>query len=402
MDHQSFGRVAAGAAALALWCSVPGWAQTRADEIARQQEEKARTAKPDQPSRGEVFFEQFEQGKWFVGAPRGWYPMFGSIYPGGGFAPGGGYRHHIGYDSYVDVSGMYSLANYKKVQIAGSTPNHVKGRLDMSGSISWLDATRVPFYGLGNDSDPNGRTNFRISRSQVEGTAMLHLVDWLRLRLDGGVDDYAQKSGQGPSPSIEEVFSPETAPLLGEDLLYLRGEASATVSWLQSAGYSRTGGLYRLAYEEFNPLRGDGGTFGFVRTEIVQHVPILHEAWVLSFRARTESIVRKSDVVPYFLMPWLGSGNTLRAYTTGRFRDRHTLLLTSELRWFPNRLGLDMALFFDAGKVGPQRTSLTLDGMKTDYGIGVRFHTPTATALRMELARGQEGLRIVLAAGAPF
>jgi hypothetical protein len=402
MDHQFLGRVAAGALALAFGCSTPSWAQTRADEIARQQEEKARTAKPDQPSRGEVFFGQFEQGKWFVGVPRGWYPIFGSIYPGGGFAPGGGYRHHIGYDSYVDVSGMYSLANYKKIQIAGSTPNHVKGRLDMSGSISWLDATQVPFYGLGNDSDSNGRTNFRISRSQVEGTAMLHLVDWLQLRLDGGVDDYAQKSGQGASPSIEEAFSPETAPLLGEDLLYLRGEASATVSWLQSAGYSRTGGLYRLAYEEFNPLRGEGGTFGFVRTEIVQHVPILHEAWVLSFRARTESIVRKSDVVPYFLMPWLGSGNTLRGYTTGRFRDRHTQLLTGELRWFPNRLGLDMALFFDAGKVGPQRTSLTLDGMKTDYGIGARFHTPTATALRMDLARGQEGWRIVLAAGAPF
>lgn len=55
-----------------------------------------------------------------------------------------------------------------------------------------------------------------------------------------------------------------------------------------------------------------------------------------------------------------------------------------------------MALFFDAGKVGPERSSLTLDGMKTDYGIGVRFHSPTATVLRMELARGQEGWRTVL------
>ena len=403
-DQQSLGRVVAGALviALALACSTPSSAQTRADEIARRQEDKARTAKPDQLGRGEMFFEQFEQGKWFIGEPRGWYPVFGSIYPGGGFAPGGGYRHHIGYDSHVDASAMYSLANYKKVQIAGRTPNHMNDRLDLEAAVSWLDATQIPFYGLGNDSDPNGRTNFRISRSQVVGAAVLHLVDWLRLRLDGGLDDYTQKSGQGAYPSIEDVFSPEAAPLLGENALYLRGEASAAVFWLQSAGYSRTGGLYRVAYEEFNPLRGDGGTFGFVRTELVQHVPIMHETWVLSLRGRTESIVRKSDVVPYFLMPWLGSGNTLRGYTTGRFRDRHTLLLTGELRWFPNRLGLDMALFFDAGKVGPQRTSLTLEGMKTDYGIGVRFHTPTATALRMDLARGQEGWRIVLAAGAPF
>jgi hypothetical protein len=401
-DYQFLGRACAGTLVLALACGMPAWAQTRADEIARQQEEKARAAKPDQASRGERLFAQIEEGKWFLGVPRGWYPMFGSIYPGGGFTPGGGYRHHIGYDSYVDVSAMYSLANYKKIQIAGSTPNHLRDRLDMSGSISWLDATQVPFYGLGNESSQASRTNFRVSRTQVEGTAMLRLVDWLRLRLDGGLDEYTQKSGQGAYPSIEEVFVPATAPLLGEDALYLRGEASATVYWLQSAGYSRTGGLYRLAYEEFNPLRGAGGTFGFVRTEIVQHAPILRETWVLSVRARTESIVRDSDVVPYFLMPWLGSGGTLRAYTTGRFRDRHTLLLNGELRWFPNRLGLDMALFFDAGKVAPQRSRLTFHGMKTDYGIGVRFHTPATTALRLELARGQEGWRTVFAASAPF
>ncbi len=109
MDFQFLGRVMAGTLALALGCGAPALAQTRAEEIARQQEEKARTAQPDQPNRGERFFEDFEEGKWFVGAPRGWYPMFGSVYPSGGFTPGGGYRHHIGYDSYVDASAMYSI-----------------------------------------------------------------------------------------------------------------------------------------------------------------------------------------------------------------------------------------------------------------------------------------------------
>ena len=395
-------------AALLLWPTLsPAQTttapETRAGEIARRQEEKEKTAAPDKPNRGEAFLGQVEDGKWFVGEPRGWYPLFGSIYYGSGIALGAGYRHHIGYDSYVDASAMYSIAGYKLARIVGRTPNHVKGRLDLEGSIDWLDATRVPFFGLGNDSQASGRTNFRISRAQVEGSAALHLVDWLQLRLDGGVDDYTEKPGQGRQPSIETVYSPEQAPLLGSgDELYLRGEASAAVLWLQSPGYSRTGGLYRFAYEEFNPLRGSGGTFGFARTEFVQHLPILRETWVVSLRARTESIVRKSDVVPYFLMPYLGSGTTLRGYPTGRFRDRHTLLLSSELRWFPNRLGLDMALFFDAGKVAPQRSQLKLRDMKTDYGIGVRFHTPSSTVLRLDLARGLEGLRVVLTASAPF
>lgn len=385
------------------FAAAPLAAQTRADEIARQQDEKARAAAPDKPNKAEAFFERLEEGNWFAGPPRGWYPIFGSIYYGSGFAPGVGYRHYIGYDSYLDVSAKYSVANYKQVQLAASTPNHARHRLDLAGLIAWVDAPSVPFYGLGNDSTPDGRTHFRVSLSRMEGSAALHLVDWLRLRLDGGVDNYTQRPGQGSAPSIEEIYSPESAPLLGsDDLLYLRGEASATVQWLKSPTYSRTGGLYRFAYEEFNPLKGSGGTFGFARTEIVQHVPILRETWVVSLRARTESIVRESDVVPYFLMPYLGSGDTLRGYHTGRFRDRHTLLLTSELRWFPNRLGLDMAVFFDAGKVAPQRSHLTLEGMKTDYGLGVRFHTPSATALRLDLAKGLEGWRVVVATSPSF
>ena len=390
------------AVAVLLADNVPLLAQSRADEIARQQQARAETATPDVPSRVERFFEQSEQGKWFVGVPRGWYPAFGSIYPGGGFTGGVGYRHYIGYDSYVDASALYSVANYKQVKLAASTPNHLGDRLDLSGSIAWADATQVPFYGLGIGSSQDNRTSFRVNRTQVAGIATLHLVDWLQLALNGGIDDYTQLEGQGSFPSIETVFSPETAPLLGQDLTYLRGEVSAAALWLASPSYSRRGGLARLAYEEFNPLQGGGDTFGIASLEVVQHIPVLRETWVLSLRGRSESAVRPSDVVPYFLMPYLGSGSTLRGYTTGRFRDRHSLLLTSEMRWFPNRLGFDMALFFDAGKVAPEFAGLTLKDMKTDVGIGARFHTPASTVLRIELAHGLEGTRVVFAAAAPF
>src|SRR5688500_17726908 len=97
---------------------------------------------------------------------------------------------------------------------------------------------------------------------------------------------------------------------------------------------------------------------------------------MISLRAGTESIVRKSDVVPYFLMPTLTSGDTLRGYANQRFRDRHSLLISSELRWFPNRVGFDITLFVDISKVAPFRNDLTLNDLKTDYGIGVQFHTP--------------------------
>lgn len=382
--------------------TAPAWAQTRAEEIAQQQEEKARHLEPSKPNAAEVFLDQLEHGKWFIGIPRGWYPTFGSIYPGAGLTGGVGYRQYVGYDSYIDSVALYSMGGDKKIQVLANTPDHLEGRLDLMGTIGWIDGTRRPYYGLGNESDKGQFTSYRITRGFVEGAALLRPITWLRLRLDGGLDDYDQRRATGTGVPIEDLFTPATAPLLGGNPLYLRGEASAAAYWLESPGYSRTGGLYRFAYEQFNPLRGEGGTFGFVRTEVVQHLPIMRETWVVSLRARTESIVRKSDVVPFFLMPSLGGGNSIRGYATERFRDRHALLMSGELRWFPNRLGLDMALFADAGKVAPQRTGLTLKGMKTDYGVGVRFHTPTSTVLRLEVARGQEGLRVVFATSSPF
>ena len=386
---------------LSLFVSLSAAAQTRAEEVAKQQDDKAHHLTPYKPNAAETFLDQLEHGKWFIGTPRGWYPTFGSIYPGGGLTGGLGYRHYIGYDSYIDAGALYSIGGDKKIQIVASTPDHLDGRLDLMSAIGWIDGTRRPYYGLGNESDKAQFTTYRITHGFAEGAALLRPVKWLRLRVDGGLDDYDQRRATGTGRPIDEVFTPATAPLLGGNPRYLRAEVSAAAYWLESPGYSRRGGLYRFAYEEFNPVE-EGGTFGFVRTEVVQHLPIMRETWVVSLRARTESIVRKSDVVPFFLMPSLGGGNSIRGYLTERFRDRHALLMSSELRWFPNRLGLDMAFFADAGKVAPLRTGLTFDRMRTDVGIGMRFHTPTSTVLRLEVARGWEGLRFVFATSSPF
>ena len=40
--------------------------------------------------------------------------------------------------------------------------------------------------------------------------------------------------------------------------------------------------------------------------------------------------------------------------------------------------------------------------MKSDVGFGVRFHSLVATPLRIELAKGSEGLRLVFAGSAAF
>ena len=115
-----------------------------------------------------------------------------------------------------------------------------------------------------------------------------------------------------------------------------------------------------------------------------------------------QTTVDDDDVVPYFLMPSLGSSSTLRAFNSRRFRDRHSLLASGEFRWIPNRLGMDMALFYDAGKVTSRRADLNFSGLEHNAGIGLRLHGPSLTVIRIELARGSEGWNTVFSSSAAF
>ena len=90
-----------------------------------------------------------------------------------------------------------------------------------------------------------------------------------------------------------------------------------------------------------------------------------------------------------------------RAYGSWRLRDLNSLLLQGEWRASVNRF-LEMALFYDAGTVAPRRQDLSLSGMKSDYGIGFRFHGAISTPLRIELAKGNEGMVLNFSASQVF
>ena len=100
-------------------------------------------------------------------------------------------------------------------------------------------------------------------------------------------------------------------------------------------------------------------------------------------------------------LPAVGGGSSLRGYSSWRFRDRNSLELQGEWRVMVNRY-VDMAVFYDTGKVAAHTSDLDLDHLKHDAGLGFRFHGPISTPLRIDFAKGSEGLSIVFAASASF
>lgn len=373
--------------------------ETRADAIASLQEGKSKKVQPYQEDKAEHLIRKFEAI--FLEDPSGVYPYFASVYHGGGLTGGVGYRKFYGDNTNWFVQGLYSVKNYKLIEGGTESKDHLAKRLSFGTKAGWRDATQVAYYGLGMKNTPDDRTNFRFRETYADGHTTFRPIKWSVIKGTVAYEHWEILEGKGGFPTTQAIHTTQSAPGLGANPSFVHSTASAGFDWRPSPGYARRGGLYEVTLDDYHSVRG--GAYGFQKLtgEVIQHLPLLRETWVLAARGRVETTLRDGDVVPYFLLPKLGSGNTLRAYAADRFRDRHSMLMNAEFRWLPS-IGLDMAFFYDMGKVAPYRHDLSFKGLKSDVGVGARFHGLLATPLRVDFAVGNEGWRIVISGGPPF
>ena len=212
---------------LAFCLIVPASAdaqETRAEEIAAKQKEKAAALKPYQPNAFEKIMASLEES--FVSPPNGFYPAFGSIYPGGGFTFGAGYRQFYGRSAVWNVQGLYSL-NYKQVEVGTSTPWHGRGASATNsrgdGSTLLRSATTGSAWATGLAGRITVcRTVTRRSRAHASDP-----VDATRGEV--GFDGIDTGEGSGRHPSIETVSDAVTAPGLGSSPSFIRTEGLAAI-----------------------------------------------------------------------------------------------------------------------------------------------------------------------------
>lgn len=373
---------------------------TRAALVAAQQAEKAADLRPYGLGPGEAILRKVEER--FISGTLHWHPFFNSAYPGGGFTLGAGYLTYVSPYNTVDVRGSITISGYKRIESEFRMPRLFRRRGTLSVLGGWREATQVGFFGIGNGSSKEARTNFSFRQPYV-GAQLLVRPSRGAFELGAGIEysQWKQVSGRGAYPSVESIYTPEELPGLNSSPTYLHSNVTAAFDWRPGADYARRGGYYGVTLHDYWDREG---TYSFrqVDYEAVQHIPIFRDAWVLSLRGRAQLTTSGDDqVIPFFMLPALGSGSTLRGYASWRFRDRHSILLSAEWRILVNAF-LDTAVFYDAGKVTSSRHDVNLKNLQDNFGIGLRIHGPATTPIRIEIARGDEGLRLVFAASSAF
>jgi hypothetical protein len=375
-------------------------APSRASVIAAQQHEKATQLEPYQPNRAEAIVKEVEQ--LLAGDKLHWHPFFESAYRGGGFTLGGGYLRHVGDYNWVDVRGSATFSGYLRFEGEFRAPRLFDRRGSLSIVGGWRQATAVGYYGLGTAATSADDEAF-YSFTQPYASATLDVRPHRRwLVVSGGLElSQWRPDGSDAGLSIEDAYTPESAPGLGASPTYLQLFGAVAADTRTAPGYTRRGGRYSVTA---NSYVDDGGLYGFRRFDYdaIQHVPVARDAWVLSLHGRVETThTSRGQQVPFFMMPALGGGSDLRGFGSWRFRDLNSLLLQAEWRVLVNTF-FDTALFVDAGKVTNRAADLDFRGLKSDYGIGFRIHGLLATPLRIDLARGNEGFHLVFSSNAVF
>ncbi len=374
---------------------------TREEAIVARQREKAAGLRPYQPHRIEAIFNRVEDV--LASGPRSLHLFFGSAYQGGSMTLGAGWRRFVSPYSAIDVRGSLTVRGYKRAEAEFIAPMLFGRRGTLSVLGGWREATQVGFYGFGTQSTSrDDRTNYGFTQPHASATLSVR-PHRLPLVARGGfeITRWTPGPGSGSAPSIETVYTEATVPGLNARPTYLHSQAALGLDTRLSSLYARRGSYLGVTFHDYADT-DDEYSFRTLEYQAVQHVPIGPDAWVLSLRADvTTTAAADGSEVPYFMMPALGGGHTLRGFSSFRFRDRHTLLVGAEWRVLANRF-LDMALFYDAGKAVSSTRHLDLQGLKSDYGVGFRFHAPQNTALRVEVAHSNEGLKLVFATSAVF
>ena len=326
---------------------------------------------------------------------------FGSfdMIPGAGWiAPGVGYRRWFSQDRmFASAATAISWRGSKTAQARFELPTLLKSRLALGTEFRWNDYTQISFFGTGENALESNHSEYRLKSTDLVGYATLRPAESIAIDMRAGLlnPSILPRAGtfQRDLPDTSEVFANNIVYALPEQPGFGYTEASITSDTRDFAGHPTRGGLYRVAASRF--VDRDFSLFSFNRYEAEgEHflgiadgrvVFALH-GWLAT------SDPGDGQTVPFYLQPSLGGHNSLRGYTDYRFHDRNLLLMNVEAR-IAMMTHVDAALFWDAGNVAPRVGDLNFD--KRSWGAGLRLHSRRQTYARLDIARGDEGWRVM-------
>lgn len=372
---------------------------TRTESLEKDQQEKARKLRPEEPSNAEQAFNKYlgeNPMQKLVGGITGLRIRFGGLPSGSGFGLGPEYyRPDLAKGQILfRVAAIGSAKLWYLVDTELQFPNLARRFLSIGVRGHHIDANSVGYYGPGPDSLKGGRSNYRREESTFDFS--LGFKPTRRYLSIGFTCGYSWINvGPGTETafiSTEKLFPPSSAPGIDKQASYLRTGPFLEIDSRDKPKDPHTGTHLLAKLNTFSDRRYDQYSFRQVEGAVEQYVPFFNQKRIIALRAKTVlSYPAAGQVVPFYMQPALGGTSDLRGYRRFRFYDDNLFLMNAEYRWEIFTL-MDMALFADAGKVFHRDGDFDLKHLESDLGFGLRFKTRRAVVFRIDTAFSHEGL----------
>jgi hypothetical protein len=408
---------------------------TRADELRRRRVAKLEQGVPAEEDSGLekalLYLEKKRPDEVLSVRWKDFYPRFGNLSSGSGFAPGIRYfKSKInGTPLTIESSFANSFRGYRVLDLQFGrfyriAPDFFIGppefgapfefrepspqEVDRERSFLYLDlrSRYLPqevYYGPGQESNPGDRTSYLQEDFTADVVAGYQFKSWLaagvrlghrRHNIEPGTDDRF--------PPTQDVFDDGEAPGLAQQPPFLVAGAGIFLDYSDQPGDPHSGGILGVTFGRFDDRNGAGFAFTRYAVDARQYLPLGSPQRVLALRFHTSiGDPDRGNRVPFYLQPDLGGQAMLRGYREFRFRDDNLVFLAAEYRWEPAP-AFEMALFYDAGKVFPEGEAWALTHLRKSAGMGFRFKTARRTFLRLDIGRSDEGTRLQFRFGPAF
>jgi hypothetical protein len=330
--------------------------------------------------------------------------VFGGIKQGSSMAAGPALSHDFADGSFVQVKGGYSIRNFKLLQARYDSRPLFSNRAMVSTRLRWQDAPQLSLYPLGPGS-LRARAEYGERKQEWSSFFRAGVAPHVTATAGGGLERYAIDAGFIDSGEDERLGIVPDAPGLSTRPWFFHSFVSAVFDTRLSPEYSRTGTALLVAAHSYRDLHDGAASFHGLEIAAAHMFPTVAVKggggppnWkgALELSARTWLTASGDDsTVPFFLMPTLGGGEFLRGYPSYRFRDRDALLLVAEYRWAVHAM-IDVAARYEAGAVAATSRGLGWNAMAHSAGGGIRVHSTSAALMRVDLARGREGLQLTI------
>ena len=332
--------------------------------------------------------------------------MGGSTSGAGWLVVGPKYRLRFLDDRLVlNASAVVSWHAYKLAQVRLTRRYLAGGRLQVGAVASWQDFTQVSHFGTGDVSIRTARSGYRLQATGFTGYADYKPARPITLGVGGGwlgnvqLDRQAGWFDRG-YPDLPEIFPDEPALRRADQPEYLHARAAVLVDDRDTPDHPERGGVLRASLAAFVSRAANDADFQRLELEAMRVFPIVAHKWLLiAHGAALLTRVPDGHTIPFYHLATLGGSQSLRAYPSFRFADRHAGVARLESRWalFTH---LDLAGFAEAG--GVARTASALDLSIPSYGLGIRLHAHDTSIARLDAGHGREGWHVIFSLNDAF